>query len=115
MDCDRKCHLAEYYECSNLTASKALELEVLGTDYGGTSWTTIDQARHVAKRAASDGTAEFGKTLQKLITALKRNTPELQKAFGLQDLHDEWRHNEDELALAKAGMYQRVIFVAVAT
>ncbi len=266
MDCDQKCHFAEYYEWSKLAASKALELEVLGTDYGGTSWTTIDQARHVAsslaldsnsrllevgsgagwpglflaktkscevtlldvplnaleyaaERAASDGTtgrvqlvngdatalpfndesfnclshsdvlcclpgklemlkecrrvttpggrmhfsvikpapdlspsdyqkvvdtgppfvglsgsydsmlplaswkilervdvtAEFARTLQKEITALRRNTPELQEAFGVQDLRDEWRHCEDELALAKAGMYQRVIFVAVAT
>ncbi len=265
MDCDRKCHFAEYYECSKLAASKALELEVLGTDYGGTSWTTSDQARHVssslaldanshllevgsgsgwpglflgkttgcevtlldvpfnaleyaAERAASDGTAgrvhlvngdatalpfndgsfsclshsdvlcclpaklemlqecrrvattggrmhftvinpapdlspsdyqkvidagppyvglsgsydslltqaswqvlervdvtaEFGKTLQKVITALRRNTPELQEAFGVQELRDEWRHNEDELALVRAGLYQREIFVTVA-
>ena len=61
-----------------------------------------------------DVTAEFARTLQKEITALRRNTPELQEAFGVQDLRDEWRHCEDELALAKAGMYERVIFVAVA-
>ena len=265
MNCDQKCHFADYYEFSNLAAIKALELDVFGTDYGGTSWTTSDQARlvasslaldansrllevgsgsgwpglflakttdcevvlldmpfnalaYAAERAASDGTAgrvhlvngdatalpfnnasfsclshsdvlcclptklemlqecrrvattdgrmhfsvilpapdlapsdyqkvvdtgppfvglsgsydsmlplaswkvlervdvtaEFAKTLQKEITALRRNTPELQEAFGVQDLRDEWRHCEDELALAKGGMYQRVIFVAIA-
>ncbi len=262
MDCAQKCDFADDYECSKLAAIKALELEVLGTDYGGTSWTTSDQARHVAsslaldsnsrllevgsgsgwpglflakttgcevtlldlplnalkyaaERAASDGTAgrvhlvngdatalpfndasfnclshsdvlcclpaklemlqechrvattggrmhfsvihpapdlspsdyqkvvdvgppfvrlsgsydsmlpkaswrvvervdvttKFGNSLQKQITALKRNTPELQEAFGAQELRDEWRHREDQLALVRAGMLQRQTYV----
>ena len=266
MDCDQKCHFAEYYEFSNLAAIKALELDVFGTDYGGTSWTTSDQARlvasslaldansrllevgsgsgwpglflakttdcevvlldmpfnalaYAAERAASDGTAgrvhlvngdatalpfnnesfsclshsdvlcclptklemlqecrrvattggrmhfsvilpapdlspsdyqkvvdagppyvglsgsydslltkaswqvlervdvtaEFGNSLKKFITALRKNTPELKKAFGAQELRDEWRQCEVELALVRAGLYQREIFVAVAT
>lgn len=44
MDCDQQCDFAGNYECTYLPAVKALELDVLGCDYGGTSWTTRDQA-----------------------------------------------------------------------
>ena len=35
---------AESYEVSNLPAMRAIERSVLGCDYGGTSWTTSEQA-----------------------------------------------------------------------
>lgn len=38
---------AESYEVSNLPAMRAIERSVLGCDYGGTSWTTIDQAAQI--------------------------------------------------------------------
>ena len=44
MDCDLQCDFAGNYELSYLPAVKALERDVLGCDYGGTSWTTLDQA-----------------------------------------------------------------------
>lgn len=43
MTTDPRCDFAGSYELSKLPAVKALESEVLGCDYGGTSWTTVDQ------------------------------------------------------------------------
>jgi hypothetical protein len=44
VDCSNHCDFDDYYTCSSLPAMKLLEREVLGCDYGGTSWTTRDQA-----------------------------------------------------------------------
>ena len=48
MDCDQRCDFAGNYERSYLPAVKALERDVLGCDYGGTSWTTRDQVSNIA-------------------------------------------------------------------
>jgi ubiquinone/menaquinone biosynthesis C-methylase UbiE len=47
MNCDPRCDFAGSYAMSNLPAVKALERYVLGRDYGGTSWTTVDQVAHI--------------------------------------------------------------------
>jgi ubiquinone/menaquinone biosynthesis C-methylase UbiE len=47
VDCEPRCDFAASYEVSKLPALKSLEREVLGCDYGGTSWTTIDQVAHI--------------------------------------------------------------------
>jgi len=47
MDCDSLCDFTRNYACSALPAVKALERDVLGCDYGGTSWTTREEARHI--------------------------------------------------------------------
>jgi len=52
MDCDLQCDFAGNYELSYLPAVKALERDVLGCDYGGTSWTTLDQASTIASALA---------------------------------------------------------------
>jgi ubiquinone/menaquinone biosynthesis C-methylase UbiE len=41
---------AESYEVSNLPAMRAIERSVLGCDYGGTSWTTSEQASQMIDR-----------------------------------------------------------------
>jgi len=41
---------AESYEISNLPAMRAIERSVLGCDYGGTSWTTSEQAGQMIDR-----------------------------------------------------------------
>lgn len=45
---DPRCDFAGHFERSHLPAVKALEREVLGCDYGGTSWTTRAQVDHIA-------------------------------------------------------------------
>lgn len=52
MDCDQRCDFAGKYELSYLPAVKALERDVLGCDYGGTSWTTRDQASSITSALA---------------------------------------------------------------
>lgn len=47
MSCSQTCDFIGDYECSYLPAVKALEREVLGCDYGGTSWTTRDQISNI--------------------------------------------------------------------
>jgi cyclopropane fatty-acyl-phospholipid synthase-like methyltransferase len=42
------CDFSGCYERSRLPAMRALERDVLGCDYGGTSWTTRTQADHIA-------------------------------------------------------------------
>lgn len=42
------CQFIASYECSRHPAVKALERDVLGCDYGGTSWTTREQAGQIA-------------------------------------------------------------------
>jgi SAM-dependent methyltransferase len=49
MGCDLRCDFAGDFECSALPAVKALEREVLGCDYGGTSWTTAEHAGHIIR------------------------------------------------------------------
>lgn len=49
MDTACCCQFAAHYDCAALPAVRAFEREVLGCDYGGTSWTTRDQATHIAK------------------------------------------------------------------
>lgn len=44
MTCEQGYDFTADYECSALPAIKALERDVLGSDYGGTSWTTKQQA-----------------------------------------------------------------------
>lgn len=46
---DSCCNFAGYYERSQLPAMRKLERDVLGCDYGGTSWTTRAQAGHIAE------------------------------------------------------------------
>ncbi|MFQ6004139.1 MAG: class I SAM-dependent methyltransferase [Woeseia sp.] len=46
---DKRCDFAGNYELSRLPAVRALERDVLGCDYGGTSWTTREQTEHIAK------------------------------------------------------------------
>jgi len=43
------CDFSGCYERSRLPAMRALERDVLGCDYGGTSWTTRSQASHIAE------------------------------------------------------------------
>ncbi len=52
MNCDLQCDFAGDYELSYLPAVKALERDVLGCDYGGTSWTTLDQASNITSALA---------------------------------------------------------------
>ena len=49
VDCDQRCDFAGSYERSLLPAVRELERDVLGCDYGGTSWTTRAQADHIAE------------------------------------------------------------------
>jgi len=49
VDCDQHCDFAGSYERSQLPAIRELERNVLGCDYGGTSWTTRAQADHIAE------------------------------------------------------------------
>ena len=44
-----RCDFAASYERSRLPAVRELERNVLGCDYGGTSWTTRAQADHIAE------------------------------------------------------------------
>ena len=44
-----RCDFAGSYERSRLPAVRELERNVLGCDYGGTSWTTRAQAEHIAE------------------------------------------------------------------
>jgi len=63
MECDQRCDFTGSYERSNLPAVKALERDVLGCDYGGTSWTTHDQALKIPAALAlgsSSGLLELG-------------------------------------------------------
>jgi cyclopropane fatty-acyl-phospholipid synthase-like methyltransferase len=46
---DQRCDFAGNYELSRLPALRELERNVLGCDYGGTSWTTRTQADHIAE------------------------------------------------------------------
>ena len=46
---DQRCDFAGSYERSRLPAVRELERNVLGCDYGGTSWTTRAQADHIAE------------------------------------------------------------------
>ena len=54
MDCDSLCDFTSNYACSALPVVKALERDVLGCDYGGTSWTTSEQAAHIMASLALD-------------------------------------------------------------
>ena len=49
---DSCCDFTGCYEISQLPAMRDLERDVLGCDYGGTSWTTRSQADHIAKSLA---------------------------------------------------------------
>ena len=42
------CDFAGYYERTQIPAMRKLERDVLGCDYGGTSWTTLSQAHDIA-------------------------------------------------------------------
>ena len=46
---DSRCDFAGSYERSRLPAMRELERNLLGCDYGGTSWTTRAQADHIAE------------------------------------------------------------------
>ena len=46
---DQRCDFAGSYERSRLPALRELERNVLGCDYGGTSWTTRVQVDHIAE------------------------------------------------------------------
>jgi SAM-dependent methyltransferase len=54
MDCNQQCDFSANYALSCLPAVKALEREVLGCDFGGTSWTTRDQASEIMLSLALD-------------------------------------------------------------
>lgn len=54
MTTDPRCDFAGSYALSRLPAVKALESEVLGCDYGGTSWTTVDQIPQLVSALALD-------------------------------------------------------------
>jgi SAM-dependent methyltransferase len=47
MGCDALCDFTDNFVCSAHPAVKSLERDVLGCDYGGTSWTTSDQADQI--------------------------------------------------------------------
>lgn len=47
MECNAGCDFTDSYELSKLPAMKAVERQVLGCDYGGTSWTTAKQVPHI--------------------------------------------------------------------
>jgi cyclopropane fatty-acyl-phospholipid synthase-like methyltransferase len=49
---DGCCDFAGCYERSQIPAMRELERDVLGCDYGGTSWTTLSQAHDIANSLA---------------------------------------------------------------
>jgi len=59
MDCDSRCDFTSYYTCSALPAVKALERDILGCDYGGTSWTTSEQAARIMSLLALDSSSRL--------------------------------------------------------
>ncbi|MFQ5983753.1 MAG: SAM-dependent methyltransferase, partial [Woeseiaceae bacterium] len=46
---DERCDFAGHYELSQMPAVRELERNVLGCDYGGTSWTTRSQVDHIVE------------------------------------------------------------------
>jgi len=67
-------------------------------------WTLVDRI---------DITAEFGDTIEKLVAGLKTNTPELQEAYGADELRDSWQLNEEQLQLVRDYKLLRFAYVAV--
>jgi len=59
MACEQRCDFAGSYERSYLPAVKALERDVLGCDYGGTSWTTRDQASNIMSSLALNSSSSL--------------------------------------------------------
>jgi len=59
MDCDSFCDFTSRYACSALPEVKALERDVLGCDYGGTSWTTNDHVQHIISSLALDSSSRL--------------------------------------------------------
>lgn len=54
MDCENRCDFSANYERSGLPAIKELEREVLGCNYGGTSYTTAAQVPNIIDALALD-------------------------------------------------------------
>jgi len=67
-------------------------------------WTLLD---------CIDLTSEFGDTIERLVAGLKTNTPELQEAYGADELHDSWVQNEQQLQLVRDRKLLRFAYVAV--
>ncbi len=59
-----------------------------------------------------DITQEFGDTIEKLIAGLKANTPELQEAYGADELRESWLLNEEQLDIVRANKLQRFVYIA---
>lgn len=60
-----------------------------------------------------DLTMEFGDTIERLIAGLKTNTPELQEAYGAEELRESWVQNEEQLKLVRDRKLLRFAYVAI--
>ena len=59
-----------------------------------------------------DLTSEFGDTIEKLVAGLKTNTPELQEAYGAEELRESWQQNEIQLQLVRDRKLLRFAYLA---
>ena len=59
-----------------------------------------------------DVTSDYADSVEQLATGLKKNTPELQEAFGVEELRAAWHHREDQVSITRAGLMQRIVYVA---
>ena len=75
MGCEALCDFTDNFVCSAHPAVKAVERDVLGCDYGGTSWTTSDQAEQIMASLALDARSrllEVGTALPFLAASFDR-------------------------------------------
>ncbi len=61
-----------------------------------------------------DITEEFADTIQRQIAGLRQNTPELQEAYGADELRQMWEQLENDVKIVQANLLQRFIYVASA-
>ena len=61
-----------------------------------------------------DVSAEYLKSLQKLVDGMRSNPIALQEAFGADELVSQRQHREDQIALIERGILQRKVFVTSA-
>lgn len=99
------------HDLSEQDHKRALEVGPPFVDVAGGYRPLLDASRWNLLQQI-DITQEFGDTIEKLIAGLKASSPELQEAYGADELRKSLLSNDEQLDLARANKLQRFVYIA---
>lgn len=101
---------------------RELEKQVLGCDFGGTSWTTRIQAekipaalglrKGVSLLERADLTDEYLGALSRLVSGLEKGADTLSEVLGEEGFIDQLARRRSQVAAIEDGLLQRESFLA---